>query len=150
MDLEKIDIQVERYVINKYMSMPKLFDDLGIDYNERTTMYCPFHRNIHTKAAKLYHDEVGWMLWCFSEQRMFGCYDVYKEFYPKVDTHKLAIFILRKLPEKEREKIIKEAGDILELQDLPFQEALIKFKRHTIKYSDLLNQIILKLEEGEE
>ena len=41
MDLEKIDIQVERYVINKYISMPKLFDDLDIDYNEHSNMFCP-------------------------------------------------------------------------------------------------------------
>lgn len=56
-DLNKIDLQIERYVINKYISMPKLFDDLGISYSENTTMFCPYHDNKHTKAAKLYHDD---------------------------------------------------------------------------------------------
>jgi len=27
-----IDLQLERFIINKYVSMPKLFDSLGIDY----------------------------------------------------------------------------------------------------------------------
>lgn len=54
--MQKLDIQVEKYIINKFISMPKLFDDLGINYDENSTMFCPFHHNTHTKAAKLYHD----------------------------------------------------------------------------------------------
>lgn len=149
LDLNKIDIQIERYVINKFMSMPKLFDKLDIDYDENTTMFCPFHKNTHTKAAKLYNDVNGWSLWCFSEQKMFGAYDIYKEFLPKVDTHKLAVMLLKRLPPNEQEQIIKESGDILELQELPFQSSLTKFKEHNIKYRDLINQIILELEKGE-
>lgn len=56
-NIDKIDTQVEKYVINKYISMPKLFDKLDIDYDENTNMFCPFHYNINTKAAKLYLDD---------------------------------------------------------------------------------------------
>ena len=41
LNIEKIDNQTERYVINKFMSMPKLFDRLSINYDENTTMFCP-------------------------------------------------------------------------------------------------------------
>lgn len=80
---------------------------------------------------------------------MFGAYDVYKEYLPKINTHELAVMILKRLPKEEQEQIIRESGDILELQELPFQQDLIEFKLHNIKYSDLLNQILLKIEEGD-
>ena len=149
LNIDKIDTQIERYVINKFMSMPKLFDRLGIDYDENTTMYCPFHRNVRTKAAKLYNDSNGWSLWCFSEQKMFGAYDLYKEYLPKINTHDLAVMILKRLPVEEQEQIIRESGDILELQELPFQSDLQEFKEHSINYNELMSSILLKIEEGE-
>ena len=97
----------------------------------------------------MYNDSNGWSLWCFSEQKMFGAYDIYKEFLPKINTHDLAVLILKKLPKEEQEQIIRESGDILELQELPFQSDLIDFKEHSISYKDLLNQILNKIEEGE-
>ena len=69
MEFNKLDLSTEKYIINKFVSMPKLFDDLDIDYNIQTTMYCPFHENYHSKAAKLYHDNIGYRLWCFSERK---------------------------------------------------------------------------------
>lgn len=36
-----IDIQLEKYIINRYISMPKLFDSLGIDYRINANMFCP-------------------------------------------------------------------------------------------------------------
>ena len=80
---------------------------------------------------------------------MFGAYDVYKEFLPKIDTHRLAILILKRLSKEEQEQIIRESGDILELQELPFQSDLIDFKEHSISYKDLLNQMLIKIEEGD-
>ena len=41
LNIDKIDTQTEKYVINKFISMPKLFDRLGISYDENTTMFCP-------------------------------------------------------------------------------------------------------------
>ena len=37
----KIDIQVERFIINRFMSMPKLFDSLNIEYRLNGNMFCP-------------------------------------------------------------------------------------------------------------
>lgn len=39
--IEHLDLSTEKYIINKYISMPKLFDDLGFDYSVQTTMFCP-------------------------------------------------------------------------------------------------------------
>ena len=39
--IDKVDTQLEIYIINKYFSMPKLFDELGIDYRINANMFCP-------------------------------------------------------------------------------------------------------------
>ena len=39
--IKHIDLKTERYIINRYFSMPKLFDSLGIDYRINANMFCP-------------------------------------------------------------------------------------------------------------
>ena len=80
---------------------------------------------------------------------MFGAYDIYKEFLPKINTHNLAVMLLKRLPKEDQEQIIRESGDILELQELPFQSDLTEFKRHNIKYNELISRILYKLEKGD-
>lgn len=41
MNLDKLDLQTERYIINRFISIPKLFDSLGIDYRINANMFCP-------------------------------------------------------------------------------------------------------------
>lgn len=93
---------------------------------------------------------IGWRLWCFSEQRMYSAYDTYKIFKKNVDTHELAIMILKKFPPEVQEKIIKDAGQELELDELPFESWLQRFKEHNINYSELITNIVNVLEKGED
>ena len=39
--IEHIDTGTERYIINRFISMPKLFDELNIAYNLQSSMFCP-------------------------------------------------------------------------------------------------------------
>ena len=39
--MEHMDLLTERYIINRFVSMPKLFDSLGIDYRINANMFCP-------------------------------------------------------------------------------------------------------------
>lgn len=39
--LNNLDLKTERYIINRFVSMPKLFDSLGIDYRVNANMFCP-------------------------------------------------------------------------------------------------------------
>lgn len=39
--LNNLDLKTERYIINRFVSMPKLFDSLGIDYRINANMFCP-------------------------------------------------------------------------------------------------------------
>ena len=37
----KIDVVLERKIINHYILMTDLFDKLGIEYSEHSNMFCP-------------------------------------------------------------------------------------------------------------
>ncbi len=43
-------------------------------------IYCPFHENHSTPAAKMYWDETKgiWVIWCFMEHKHFTAYDYVK------------------------------------------------------------------------
>lgn len=139
--MDTIDLKTERYIINRFVSMPKLFDSLGIDYRINANMFCPFHLNENTPAAHLYADEDGYRLWCFSESKMYGAWNVYKTFLPKIDTNKLALLIFNKLPEDVQEKVLSELDIEQDVSSLPYQKELQDFKRHKIDITQLL-QII--------
>lgn len=141
MELKDINITLERYIINKYISIPKLFDSLGIDYRIDGNMLCPFHQNTNTPAAHLYRDENGYRLWCFAESRMYGAWNVYKVYLPQIDTKKLALLIYNRMSENDQKVILNDLGTEKELDFLPYQKELDKFKRREITISDLLTSI---------
>ena len=57
--VDELDLKSEKYIINTYVSMMKLFDRLHIDYRLNGNMFCPFHENTRTMAAHLYLEEDG-------------------------------------------------------------------------------------------
>lgn len=136
--IEKIDIGTERYIINRFISMPKLFDELDIDYNLQSSMCCPFHDNFRTPAAKLYKDDEGYRLWCFSEGRMFGAWDIYKNYMPEINTNQLALMILNRLPENKQREVLEGIGvEFDSTQEIRYIEALKEFRKGNINMNQL-------------
>lgn len=136
MEENEIDINLERKIINYYIKMTDLFDKLNIDYSEHSNMYCPFHDNTVSPAAH-YHTDSN-LLWCYSEQRMYGSWDVLKQFYPEMNINKIAVGIAKKLGKSEIEKTLGE----LELDDnIPYEKALQQFKENKIDYKTLCEEI---------
>ena len=39
--MKQLDLRTEIYIINRFISMPKLFDYLDIDYRVNANMFCP-------------------------------------------------------------------------------------------------------------
>lgn len=136
MDENKIDVALERKIINHYILMTDLFDKLGIEYSEHSNMFCPFHDNTVSPAAH-YHTDSN-LLWCYSEQRMYGSWNVLKIFYSDVDTNKLAIGIAKKFG---LEKIEKELGELELDNSIPFLKELELFKNNKIDYKTLCEKI---------
>lgn len=140
--IDKIDRDTEKYIINRFVSMPKLFDELGIDYNLHSNMLCPFHHNENTPAAKLYSDNDGYKLWCFSEGKMYGAWDVYKHYMEHINTNKLALKILNLFSVDDQKALLESVGiEFDTTQDITFIDALKEFKQgkiDVIKLKDLI------------
>ena len=139
--MDKINLSLEIFIINKYISMPKLFDNLGIDYRINGNMFCCFHHNENSPSAHLYSDDNGYRLWCFSENKMYGAWNVYKVFMPHINTNELAKLIFNKLSSTEQKSLLSSIDSEQELDILPYKQSLINFKKHKINISTLLKSI---------
>ena len=74
---------VIKEVVNKnftFADLSKRFE--GVD-SSTGNIYCPFHENHDTPAAKMYWDEDRqiWILHCFSEHRNFTAYDYVNQIF---------------------------------------------------------------------
>jgi len=137
----KLDLQIERYIINKYISIPKLMDFLGLEYRVGGNIFCPFHENHKTPAAHLYADDNGYRIWCFYEGRMFGSWNLYKTYLPKINTNELAKEIFNKLPSDKQKQLLDSLGVESNDNNILYIEALKKFRSHKINYRDLVSEI---------
>lgn len=70
-----------RLAIKEVINQNFTFSDLSrrfINVDSSTgNIYCPFHENHSTPAAKMYWDETRdiWVIWCFTEHKHFTTYD---------------------------------------------------------------------------
>lgn len=67
----------QRNQLNKVVPLRDLGEMLGLDWSMRRSIYCPFHENSKTMAAKVYPETNS--IYCFSEQRAFYPVDVMYE-----------------------------------------------------------------------
>jgi hypothetical protein len=132
----EVDLKLERQVINMFISMPDLFDKLGINYSMHSNMFCPFHYNSNTPSAH-YHTDSN-LLWCYSEQKMYGSYDLIKQYYKDVDTNKLAKGLINKFGIKYIEDRL---GEVELEEEVPYLDALQEFKERRINYLELCKKI---------
>ena len=142
--LNHLDYSAQRFIINKFIRMDKLMDMLHIDYRVNANSFCPFHQNDNTPSAHFYDDSN--LMWCFSEQKMYGSYDLYKV-YTQINTEALALKILSKFPEEQQKQILMESQEEVEPEKLPFERSLEKFHKHSITIKELLKDISDRLEE---
>lgn len=68
--MEEYNFQFMKYVINRTVPFSKVLSYLDMN-SEYGTIFCPFHENVNTPAARLYRDEDGDTIYCFSEQKLY-------------------------------------------------------------------------------
>lgn len=72
---------------------------------------------------------------------MYGSWDVYKTYMPQINTNKLALMIFNRLNENDQKIILDSLDNEQEIESLPYNNDLIRFKRKEINITQLL-QII--------
>lgn len=140
-----MDKYLARFVLMMYVDMFALLRRLHLNPRENGNMMCPFHHNTNTPAAKMYHDNYGWCLYCFNEKKIFTTYDVYEKIMG-ADPIKMAQIIWDKLPESEQKKVRELCGSQEDFEgDVPFMNELDLFSQGKISYKRLCDMIALKL-----
>ena len=140
-----IDKSLARFILPYYVDMFQLLKRLGKDPRDTGNMYCPFHYNVNTPSAKMYHDETGWVVWCFNEKRIFTTYDVYEKIMG-TDPMKFAMIIWNKLSPEQKQQMIDLSGSQQDFEgDVPYMDELNEFSEGKITYERLCDLMALKL-----
>ncbi len=106
-------------------------------------IFCPFHDNYNTPAAKYYLDNNAENIWCFSEHRMYDLSAYYEKLLGlNLDT----VFseIWSNLSETDKQGLTDLFGEYdieVKPEDLPIYE---RFKNQQINYKELLIELINK------
>ena len=72
---------------------------------------------------------------------MYGAWNVYKTYMPNINTNRLAVEIFNKLSPNNQKKLLDELNTEQEPDLLPYNQALIDFKRSRINITELLHII---------
>lgn len=62
--------------LNMSVNISELLELAGVEIPYNGVVFCPFHPNVNTKSGKVFTDTNK--LYCFSEQKLYGSYDVMK------------------------------------------------------------------------
>lgn len=83
------DKRLEYLVIDKYCTFNYLLSYIDRGFRETEgKCFCPFHENTNTPSAKLYQDEHGECIYCFSEgKRYYPHHLLTKEIVPFTTNH---------------------------------------------------------------
>ena len=119
---------------------------VGVDIPSREgSIFCPFHENVDTPAAKLFRDPEGDRIWCFQESKMYRPFDVFYKKLTKDDPNVIFRRIWAQLNETQRENIINTAG--VQVNYLPenWEEVSVKldfYKSGSLSYIEGLKEVL--------
>ena len=99
------------FCINKIVPFKVILEKAGFEnYNYQGNVFCPFHDNTDTPAAKMFDDEDGDRLYCFTERRMYRPADVIKQGLMKKRLAKIFYNIWKQLSGQQKDYLKDEYG----------------------------------------
>lgn len=87
--------------LNQNIRFIDLFDEDGVEVNRSGRVFCPFHHNVNTQAARLY--EHNNEIYCWSCTRTYKVYNYLKD--------------IRTMSEKQMKELIDEDADLESLEE---------------------------------
>ena len=107
--------------INRNLPLKDFLDELNVEIPQNGVIFCPWHDNKETPAAKYYSDSNK--VWCFADQKMYGAYDAMKLL--GFDEDKIKSYVPEDISGFEEEKVVMKMPVVsLDLKQLPFPEYL--------------------------
>lgn len=115
------------FVLNYWFPIKFFYSKWGEDVGNDNIVFCPFHpdREGGKPSGKIYNDEDGDRLYCFTEQKQYRAVD----FFPLFDKSRYAVFdnLWLSLTDEEKTDIMSKYGEDL------------SFARIDRDYADKLN-----------
>lgn len=136
-----MDKKLEREIINKYISMRKLIEQEGHWVSQNGMHFCLFHVNENTKSAKLFDNDGGGQVFCFSEYRQYTPYDYYTILHPEFNVTDLAQALFDRLPPEEQKNLQNSLNTESNYVEIPYKSSLVEFKEGKRTYEYLLKGI---------
>lgn len=141
-----MDKDFEEYVINYKVPFPIILTKAGYEgYSYSGKVFCPFHDNYNSPAAKIFKDEDGDKLYCFSEHKLYRPVDVIKNKLISISISTLYENIWKQLSDASKERIKEQYGKPIDYMPKNWsvnQDSLLEFKRGIITYDKFLDILI--------
>lgn len=139
------------FTVDRVIPFPIILEKAGFEnYQYDMNVYCPFHPNDDTPAAKIFNDTDGDRLYCWAEREMYRPSDVIKEDLMKIRIQKVFHNIWNKLSESEKDRLKEEYGQPQEFFTEEFEEVIEKmesFKRGDIDLNGYLKLMLEAVDE---
>lgn len=101
-----MDERFKKFVINCMIPFPVMLEQAGYEgYSYDGKCFCPFHENYNTPSAKLFKDERGDTLYCFSEQRLYKPTDLIDKGLVKTPVERLFKRLWSQLSQESKDKL---------------------------------------------
>ena len=148
---QRVSIRSVRNVINKNFT----FADLSPKYvnvdSSTGNIFCPFHENHTTPAAKMYWDENRqmWVIWCFTEKTHYTAFDyVNKILCQKYERYRSPLqFLEERMPKgllhMQLEASEKEQEDQVEMETSAKVEYIQKIAEENESTEDFIEALYL-------
>ena len=148
---QKVSIKSIKNVINRNFT----FADLSQKYvnvdSSTGNIFCPFHENHTTPAAKMYWDENRqmWVIWCFTEKVHYTAYDyVNLILCQKYEKYSSPLqFLKEKMPKSllytQLEMVEREQEDQVEMETSAKVEYIQQIANENEKTEDFIEALYL-------
>lgn len=135
-----LPLKLEELVINRYCTFEYLLSYIGQSFPDRPVKcFCPFHENHDTPAAKLYQNEEGESIFCFTENRSYRPHDLLKSGIVPFTSNHVFSAIWQQLGEEEKSQFEDYVPQSL-TQD--YSSVFKEYRKGELSYFDLLAHMV--------
>jgi hypothetical protein len=131
MDINKLleDSKFVDYVINKFLPFSIVYKMLDEDYKDRGNNFCIFHDNTDTPAARVYHNEDGDALYCYSENKRYRPSHAFRMGIINHRIESVAYNILKQFDNAQIQALVDDYGKDLEVKPTFSDDEILKLKQ---------------------
>lgn len=147
MDIQKLleDAKFVNYVIDRFLPYKVIYKMLDMDYNDRGNNFCIYHDNSNTPSARIYHNDRGDSLYCYSEGKSYKPSQAFRRGIIGHRIESIAYNILIQFTDDQINALVDEFGEGLDIKPIFSEDELSqlgKFKSNEINVQEFNKTLI--------